>query len=111
MPVSTSQTLNQELAVSALLEMAKQRGLHASRHEAELAWGDVVVKHEEDRLNAAWRRLFKGHSVASCPLRLITDAQLPAWVIADGCIGILTKTATSEEPAKVDWVDNMAPDA
>ncbi len=91
--------------------MAARRGLHASQFEAEQAWRDVTVKREEDRLGTAWRRLFKGHSVAPSPIRLLTKAQLPAWVVTDGCVGILRSLPEADKAADIEWLEDKTPEA
>jgi ATP-binding cassette subfamily C protein LapB len=95
--------LNQQAAVQSLLEMIECRNLHASRYEVERAWNDVAVKNESDRLAVVWRTLFPGHTVLNCPIKLATNSQLPAWVVAGESIGLLTKTSTRDEVAKIDW--------
>lgn len=96
--------VSRELGVQALVEMAHRRGLHASLHEAERAWGDVIVKNEHERLAAAWRWLFKKHTAAESPIHLLSNAQLPAWVVGQGCVGILTKVPVGDSPAEIEWI-------
>lgn len=98
-------SVSRELGVKALVEMAQRRGLHASLHEAERAWSDVTVKNEHERLAAAWSWLFKRHSAAESPISLLTNSQLPAWVIGEGCLGILTKVPVGDDPAEIDWLE------
>lgn len=96
--------LNPELGVAAIIDMAERRGLHASQHEAEQAWQDVTVEREEDRLAAAWQWLFQGHSAAASPINLLNDSQLPAWVVGEGCVGILTHMASDTRERQIEWV-------
>ena len=103
-------TIRDELAVRALIDMASRRGLHASEQEAEQAWKKVVVSREVERLATAWRRLFSGHSVAPSPYHLMSDSQLPAWVISEGCVGILLKVASADEPERIEWIGGISPE-
>ncbi|MBY8967133.1 ATP-binding cassette domain-containing protein [Algiphilus sp. NNCM1] len=96
--------LSAELGVAAVLDMAERRGLHASRYEVEQAWQEVAVEREEDRLAAAWQWLFEGHSAATSPVSLLTNSQLPAWIVGKGCVGVMVRVATSDEAAVVEWV-------
>jgi ATP-binding cassette, subfamily C, bacterial LapB len=111
MSQSTHAPLNTELAVNALISMAQRRGFHASLHEAEQAWEKVTVKNENERFAAAWRQLFYRHSAAETPLHLLTNAQLPAWVIGEGYVGIVTRVADGDQPVQVDWVEGSVPPA
>lgn len=97
--------VSRELGIQALVEMAHRRGLHASLHEAERSWSDVTVKNEHDRLGAAWRWLFKKHTAAESPIHLLSNAQLPAWVVGEGCVGILIKVPEGTDPAEIEWID------
>lgn len=101
--------VSRELAVAALLDMARRRGLHASEHEAEQAWDKVTVKNERERFPAAWRQLFARHTAAETPFHLLTNSQLPAWVLGEGYAGVVTRVAEGDEPAKIEWVEGSVP--
>jgi ATP-binding cassette subfamily C protein LapB len=98
--------IKKSTGVNALIEMAHRRGLHASLLEAELAWDFVTVAHEHDRLVAAWKHLFQGHTATETRLSLLSSAQLPAWVVVDDNIGVVHKVATSESGADIFWLDS-----
>ncbi|MGB0955020.1 MAG: ATP-binding cassette domain-containing protein [Panacagrimonas sp.] len=93
----------EDVAVKAICDMAVRRGLHASRIEAEQAWRDVKAPSEPERLAAAWRWLFDGHTLDAMPLSMAQPSELPAWVMADGAIGVVKKLATDDRPAEVEW--------
>lgn len=99
-----TQLLSPELGVAAIRDMAARRGLHASRQEAEQAWQDVTVERETDRLAAAWQWLFEGHTAAPSAIDLLNNSQLPAWVMGNGCVGILIKVAGADSEAVIEWV-------
>ncbi|MEQ8798061.1 MAG: ATP-binding cassette domain-containing protein [Salinisphaeraceae bacterium] len=105
MAKSVGNELNATLGVEAIIDMADRRGLHASRHEVEQAWQDVTVERENERLSAAWQWLFQGHTAAPSPIHLLTNSQLPAWVVSEGCVGILTRLPDDDEEApSIEWV-------
>jgi len=101
---SDEQDISMPLAAKALMDMARRRGLHASKHEAEQAWGQVTANTSRDRLIAAWRSLFKGHAVASSTAGLLSPSQLPAWLVTANSIGVVLKLASSESPMVVKWL-------
>lgn len=103
-PNETSPLISAQLAVAALCDMATRRGLHAARVEAEQAWQDVNGADAEKKLSAAWQWLFPGHTATRVPLQLAHAAQLPAWVIADGAIGVVTRLAADGEPMQLTWL-------
>lgn len=96
--------ISDTVAVQALCEMAKRRGLHAARTEAEQTWRVVNGETPEQRLSAAWAWLFAGHSVEKIHPALAHNAQLPAWVVQGNSLGIATKLAADGEPMRVDWL-------
>lgn len=100
---SSSVHLGEELAVAALCDMAQRRGLHASPNEALQAWRDVKADSAEQRLAASWQWLFEGHSLVELPVALAKDAELPAWIIVDGAIGVVTKLPEDAQPIEVQW--------
>ena len=100
--------LNSGSAVKALIEMARQRGLYVSEHEAEQAWSGVVVQRENERLGAAWTMLFAGHSVAPSPVKLLSVSQLPVWVVSGSAVGIVTAQAGGE--FAVEWMAGCEPE-
>lgn len=97
------------LAAQALCEMAQRRGLHAALREAQQAWQDVHGESAEKRLSAAWQWLFAGHTVERVPVPLAFDAQMPAWVIADGAVGIVSRLRGNDEAMKIEWL-GVAPE-
>lgn len=103
--------LNKGLGIRSLIAMAEARGLHASQYEAEQAWEGVTVKGDGSRLAASWAFLFKGYTAAFSPVRLLSNSQLPAWLVGDTCVGLLKKVATGDEPAQIEWLDgSVVPD-
>ena len=107
----TTGKISQALGVAALREMAAKRGLHVSLHEAEQAWQDVTVVREDDRLAASWRWLFKGHTAAESPVRLLSNSQLPAWVVGSGCAGLLRQLPVDDQSADIQWMEgSVVPD-
>lgn len=102
--------INRALGVKALMEMATRRGLHASLHEAEQAWDQVTVTDETARMSAAWRFLFKRHTAAPSPVRLLSPSQLPVWIVGHSCVGILTRLAEGDEPAEIEWLQGSVTD-
>jgi ATP-binding cassette subfamily C protein LapB len=103
--------LNDGLGIQALIAMAESRGLHASLHEAEQAWSSVTVNANSSRLAASWAFLYKGYTAAFSPVRLLSNSQLPAWIVGDTCVGLLRKVASGDEPAQVEWLDgSVVPD-
>ena len=105
------QEINKSVGVNALIEMARRRGLHTSMHEAELGWDFVTVDREQDRLVAAWKHLFQGHTATETRLSLLSSAQLPAWIVIDGNIGVVQKVASAESGADIVWVGGEKPKA
>lgn len=103
-PVSAAHTILDADAVSALCEMASRRGLHAARSEAEHTWRLVNGDSLERKMAAAWSWLFAGHQIERVPLELMRPAQLPAWIVQGGGIGILTALTQDERPQQVDWL-------
>ena len=97
------------LAAQALCEMAHRRGLHASIREAQQAWQDVQAPGADQRLAAAWQWLFSGHTVEKVPLPLAFDAQMPAWVVADGAVGIVKRLRSDDQPMEIEWL-GVAPE-
>lgn len=97
------------LAAQALCEMAHRRGLHASLREAQQAWQDVHGANAEKRLAAAWQWLFSGHTVERVPVALAFDAQMPAWIIADGAVGIVKQLRRDDQAMQVEWL-GVAPE-
>lgn len=105
----TQPLLGDALAVAALCDMAVRRGLHAAQVEAEQAWQDVHASSAEEKLVAAWQWLFPGHTVVAVPAQLAHAGQLPAWVIADGAIGVVTRLSSVGEPITVEWLQGQGP--
>jgi ATP-binding cassette subfamily C protein LapB len=101
---SDEQDISMPLAAKALMDMARRRGLHASKHEAEQAWGQVTANTSRDRLIAAWKSLFKGHAVSTTRLDLLTSAQLPAWVMGYGGVGVVLRLPEGTSPAIIKWL-------
>ncbi|MDF1692280.1 MAG: ATP-binding cassette domain-containing protein [Zhongshania sp.] len=101
--IASKDTLNKVSGVAALIDMAQRRGLHTSMHEAEQAWAGVSVHKESDRLVAAWKHLFQGYSATESSLRLLSKAQLPAWVMVDGAVGILQKLSDDNSEYDIHW--------
>lgn len=95
--------INDLQAVDALCGMAARRGLHASRNETEQIWLKVRGNTDQERFAAAWTWLFPGHTVEKLAVNLAQNAQLPAWVVSDGMLGIATKLAQDDQPMQVDW--------
>ncbi len=91
-------------AVSALCEMARRRGLHAARSEAEQTWRLVQGDTFEKKLAAAWGWLFADHKIERVPLNLIRPAQLPAWALQGNGIGIITAVAVDGNPTQITWL-------
>lgn len=102
--------IGEDLAVDALCDMAARRGLHAARHEAKQAWGDVAAASAEDRLDAAWSWLFVGHSLLKLPVQLARDSELPGWVLADGVVGVITRLAVDNQSMQIEWLGNKTPE-
>ena len=104
--VSENIQLAKKNGVTALIDMARRRGLHASMHEAELAWDCVTVKSEAERLSAAWKYLFQGYSTTESQIRMLSNAQLPVWVVVDGCVGVLQKISDSDtdRSSDIEWL-------
>lgn len=100
--------INRDYGIQALISMAERRGLHASLHEAEQAWDSVTPGQEGHRLGASWALLFKNHTTARSPVRLLTNSQLPAWIVGDGYVGILTRVPQGDQPAEVDWLESQS---
>lgn len=97
--------INRSTGVDALLDMAHRRGLHASMHEAEQAWDYVTVAREQDRLVTAWKHLFQGHNATESRLNLLSSAQLPAWAVDGGHVGIVVNIAGVDGTAEIIWFD------
>lgn len=108
MSLSSIPEINRELGIRALIDMSERRGLHASLHEAEQAWDSVTVAKDQCRLSSAWALLFQNHSAAFSPVRLLSNAQLPAWIIGSTGVGVLTKVAEGDDPAEVTWLEGSA---
>lgn len=96
--------ISQDVAVAAIHDMAKRRGLHASLREAEQAWQDVTADNPQRRLAAAWRWLFAGHSIERVPVEFANKGQLPAWVVLSDGVGIITKLEDQDGAAKITWM-------
>lgn len=96
------------MAVDALLDMARRRGLHASRPEVEQTWKLVHGKSDLEKLQAAWAWLFNGHSVEDIHIALASKAQLPAWVVQSNAVGIVTALPEDGKPAQIDWIGDAA---
>lgn len=101
--ITESTLIRDDIVVTALCDMAKRRGLHATRNEAEQTWRVVAGTSFEQRFAAAWAWLFAGHSVESVPIGLVHPAQLPAWVIDGGAIGVVTRLPVDGQPMRVEW--------
>lgn len=95
--------LNPEHATQALVTMAKRRGLHASPQEAQQEWDGVTAEADAQRLSLSWQRLFDRHRVERAPVALLTNAQLPAWVLHGDRVGILRQLATDDAPPVIEW--------
>ena len=102
--VAGEQDLSLRLAGKALLDMARRRGLHASRQEAENAWQQVAASTASARIVAAWKWLFRGHAVASSRLSLLTSSQLPCWIIYGHSVGVILRLADDDKPLIVKWL-------
>lgn len=96
--------VSSKLAVRALCEMAKRRGLYASAVEAEQAWQHVGGIDVEHRMTAAWQWLFPGHTANAVPLQLAHQGQLPAWIIVDGNVGILSTLPDDGNASGAEWL-------
>lgn len=96
--------LAESVAVDALCDMARRRGLHAPRPEVEQTWGVVHSTTAAGKLAASWAWLFPGHSIEELPLALAQTAQLPAWVMGADAIGVVTRLAADGKPAVVEWL-------
>jgi ATP-binding cassette subfamily C protein LapB len=103
-------SISEELAVRAICDMAQRRGLHASRIEAEQAWRDVKATGDAPRLAAAWQQLFEGHTLDHMPVAMAKNSELPAWLVGDGAIGIVTALAVDDRPMEVQWLGNTPPE-
>ncbi|MGQ0530416.1 MAG: hypothetical protein ACT4PG_11525, partial [Panacagrimonas sp.] len=104
----TKPLLGDALAVTALCDMASRRGLHAARVEAERAWQDVHASTAEEKMVAAWQWLFPGHTAVAVPVQRAHAGQLPAWVIADGAVGVVTTLSSVGAPVEVEWLDGQS---
>lgn len=102
--MESSTLISDAAAVEALCSMAQRRGLHAARAEAEQTWRVVHGGSFEDKLCASWNWLFAGHSVERLPLRLVRKAQLPAWVVVDDTIGVLTAISDEGTEPQIEWI-------
>lgn len=102
--MESSTLISDAAAVEALCAMAQRRGLHAARVEAEQTWRVVHGDTFEDKLCASWSWLFAGHSVERLPLRLVRKAQLPAWVVVDDAIGVLTAISDEGTEPQIEWI-------
>lgn len=100
--------INDVIAVDAICDMAQRRGLHAARTEVEQTWKSVTGNSVEDKLSTAWGWLFAGHSIERIALGLTRTSQLPAWVVQDNHIGIVTKLAADGAPMQVEWINGAA---
>ena len=100
--------INDAIAVGAICDMARRRGLHAAQTEVEQTWKTVAGSSFEEKLSAAWTWLFAGHSVERIALGLAHNAQLPAWILHDNHIGIVTRLAADGAPMQVEWLNGEA---
>lgn len=107
--VSESTLIRDDIAVTALCDMATRRGLHATRNEAEQTWRMVAGASFEKKFAAAWAWLFAGHSVEAVPLPLAHAAQMPAWIIDGHSIGVVTRLAANGQPMQVEWLGAPPP--
>lgn len=92
-----------ELAARALHDMAGRCGLFASPHETAAAWRQVQGNTTEQRLAGAWSLLFPGHSLQPVPYHQLHPSRLPAWVIHQGRMGILTALGGPKAPPTIGW--------
>lgn len=102
-PTSVDQLDGQELAARALHHMARRCGLFASAQETAVAWRQVQARTVEQRLAGAWALLFPGHTLEPVPSQQLHPSRLPAWVVREGRIGILTALGGPERSPAVDW--------
>jgi ATP-binding cassette subfamily C protein LapB len=100
--------INDAIAVDAICDMAQRRGLHAARTEVEQTWKTVAGDSFEEKLCAAWTWLFTGHTLERLALGLARTAQLPAWILHDNHIGVVTRLAADGEPMQVTWINGEA---
>ena len=91
-------------ACAAILDMAARRGLHASSLEAETALRQIDSGAASDWLAAAWAVLFPGHTANLAPFHLVHSAQLPAWVLAGGRVGVLSRIDADAGTHEVQWI-------
>lgn len=98
-------------AAEAILAMASRRGLHASRPETDTALGQVSAPSAVGRLVATWEILFPGHSANRVPVALAHPAQLPAFVVRDGAVGIATGLTGRNDEVLVEWIGRAPADA
>jgi ATP-binding cassette subfamily C protein LapB len=108
--VESAALLSESAAATALCDMAARRGLHAARSEAEQTWRMVHGETAEKKLGAAWAWLFPGHSIERMPLALVEKSRLPAWVMHDGAVGVLTALADDGQPTQVEWLAGNSAD-
>lgn len=99
-----STLIGDAVAIRALCEMARRRGLHAAQSEAEQTWRVVRGRTFEEKLVASWAWLFSGHTVEKTPVALAHNAQLPGWVVRGESIGIVTRLASDGQPMHIDWL-------
>lgn len=110
-PIATEQLIGEAAAANALCQMAARRGLHATQHEAELTWRSVHGEDFQQKFDAAWAWLFRGHSIERIPVSLAHNAQLPAWVFQQNAVGIATRLADDAQPLQVEWLGVAPADA
>lgn len=92
----------------ALTEMAARRNLHAGWEEATQAWSTVAGRNTEEKLATAWSWLFPGHSISEMPASMLQPAHLPAWVVQDARIGIVSAIDSDTRRLVVDWLGQAA---
>lgn len=101
--MSETQRVPDSVAISAICAMANRRGMHAGNAEAAQAWRQVTGSTFVEKLSAAWSWLFPGHTLEKLPLALVENAQLPAWYVCNGELGVLMRVTTGESP-EVEWL-------
>lgn len=102
-PSTESFATERDSAIASLVDMARRRGLHASQLEAEQAWNGVTPKIGQHRIAAAWARLFQGHKVEVTRAALLSKSQLPAWIISNHCIGVVTAISATDAELDIEW--------
>lgn len=91
-------------AANAILEMASRRGLHASRLEVRTALGQVNAEDGAAQITAVWEILFPGHTAHRVPVSLAHNGQLPAWIVRDGCVGLMLQLPDESREQQIVWV-------